>query len=117
MPPTIMSRGLVVPYTRTRRSIARSSASVPSRHTQFSAAFTTNIAESNFRYTHPKSDTSLAIAPNDRGLSLGHRARLCGAATIPHPRLKGLGRSSPFSHAPFEIFEVVVHLQARIRAR
>jgi hypothetical protein len=24
---------------------------VPSRHTQFSAAFTTNIAESNFRYT------------------------------------------------------------------
>jgi hypothetical protein len=27
------------------------SASVPSRHTQFSVAFTTNIAESNFRYT------------------------------------------------------------------
>jgi hypothetical protein len=25
---------------------------------------------------HPKSDTSLAIAPNDRGLSLGHRAPL-----------------------------------------
>src|ERR1035437_7383490 len=62
---------------------------------------------------HPKSDTSLAIEPNDRGLSLGHRARLCGAATIPHPRLKGLGRSSPFSHAPFEIFEVVVHLLKR----
>src|ERR1019366_9296026 len=53
MPPTIMSRGLIVPYTRTRRSIARSSASVPSRHTQFSVAFTTNIAESNFRYTQP----------------------------------------------------------------
>src|SRR5665213_4502997 len=33
------------------RSIARLSASVPSRHTQFWAAFTTNIAESNFRYT------------------------------------------------------------------
>src|SRR5664280_2295010 len=35
------------------------------------------------------------------------------AATIPHPRLKGLGRSSPFSHAPFDIFEVVVHLLKR----
>src|ERR1039458_8579341 len=33
-----------------RRSIARLSASVPSRHTQFSVDFTTNIAESNFRY-------------------------------------------------------------------
>jgi transposase InsO family protein len=30
------------------RAIERS---VPSNHTQFSAAFTTNIAESNFRYT------------------------------------------------------------------
>ena len=37
--------------SRDNRSIARLSASVPSRHTQFSAAFTTNIAESNFRYT------------------------------------------------------------------
>jgi hypothetical protein len=27
------------------------SASAPSRHTQFSVAFTTNIAEFNFRYT------------------------------------------------------------------
>ena len=36
-----------------RRSIARLSASVPSRHTQFSVAFTTNIAEFNFRYTQP----------------------------------------------------------------
>jgi hypothetical protein len=35
----------------TPRSIARLSASVPSRHTRFSVAFTTNIAESNFRYT------------------------------------------------------------------
>src|SRR5450830_1057967 len=51
MPPTIMNRGLIVPLTRTRRSIARLSASVPSRHTQFSVDFTTNIAESNFRYT------------------------------------------------------------------
>jgi 4-hydroxy-4-methyl-2-oxoglutarate aldolase len=29
------------------------SASVPSGHTRFWAAFTTNIAESNFRYTQP----------------------------------------------------------------
>jgi hypothetical protein len=34
-----------------RRSVARLSASVPSRHTQFSVAFTANIVESNFRYT------------------------------------------------------------------
>jgi hypothetical protein len=37
-----------------RRSIAQLSASVPSRHTRFSAVFTTNIAESNFRYTQPE---------------------------------------------------------------
>jgi hypothetical protein len=28
------------------------SVSAPSNHNQFSVAFTTNIAESNFRYTH-----------------------------------------------------------------
>jgi len=39
----------------TRRSIARLCASVLSRHTQFSVAFTTNIAESNFRHTQPLS--------------------------------------------------------------
>src|ERR1039457_4577724 len=54
MPPTIMNRGLIVPLTRTRRSIAQLSVSVPSRHTQFSVAFTTNIAESNFWYTQAK---------------------------------------------------------------
>jgi hypothetical protein len=41
------------------------SASVPSRHTQFSAAFITNIAESNFRYTqrrmqHRRENATLA---------------------------------------------------------
>jgi len=37
----------------TRRSIAQLSASAPSRHTLFPAAFTTSIAESNFRHTQP----------------------------------------------------------------
>jgi hypothetical protein len=38
-------------WTRTPRSIARFSVSAPSHQNPFSAAFTTNIAESNFRYT------------------------------------------------------------------
>src|SRR5450830_1270449 len=42
-----------------RRSIAQLSASVPSRHTRFSAVFTTNIAESNFRYTQPARSPNL----------------------------------------------------------
>ena len=32
--------------------MARSGVSAPSHHSRFSAAFTTNIAESSFRYTH-----------------------------------------------------------------
>jgi KUP system potassium uptake protein len=35
---------------------------VPSNHTQFSAAFTTNIAESNFRYTQPDIPAALQQA-------------------------------------------------------
>jgi hypothetical protein len=46
-----MRRGPIDLWTKTRQSIARLSASVPSRHTQFLVAFTTSIAESNFRYT------------------------------------------------------------------
>jgi hypothetical protein len=49
-----MSRGLIVPWTKTRRFIARLSASVPSRHIQFSVVFTINTAESDFRYTQPR---------------------------------------------------------------
>ena len=41
-----LSRGI-----NTLRSIARFSVSAPSHHNPFSAVFTTNIAESNFRYT------------------------------------------------------------------
>jgi hypothetical protein len=39
---------------------------VPSRHTQFSVAFTTNIAESNFRYTQDRRDWAALDHPDDR---------------------------------------------------
>jgi hypothetical protein len=39
------------------------SASVPSRHTEFSVDFTTNIVESNFRYTHVKRANFAVSAP------------------------------------------------------
>src|SRR5450830_1789111 len=70
MPPTIMNRGLIVPLTRTRRSVARLSASVPSRHTQFSVVFTTNIKESNFRYTQLTAPSSAGPGTLQRHESL-----------------------------------------------
>src|ERR1700704_583754 len=51
MPPIIMRRGLIDLSTRTPLSIARLSASAPSSHDLSLAAFTINIAESNFRQT------------------------------------------------------------------
>ncbi len=51
MPPTIMGRGLIDLWTRTPQFIVLFSASAPSHHSLSSVAFTTNIAESNFRYT------------------------------------------------------------------
>jgi hypothetical protein len=47
-----MSRGPIDLWTRTPRSIAPFSASAPSHHNLSSVDFITNIAESNFRYTH-----------------------------------------------------------------
>src|SRR2546430_6334947 len=52
MLPTIMSRGPIDLWTRTPRSIAPFSASAPSHHSLSSANFITNIAESDFWYTH-----------------------------------------------------------------
>src|SRR6266403_5618901 len=51
MPPIIMRRGLIDLSTRMPLSIARLSASAPSSHDLSLAAFTINIAESNFRHT------------------------------------------------------------------
>jgi hypothetical protein len=45
----------------------RLSASVPSRHTQFSVDFTTNIAESNFRYTQVIQTTQAFGSAKQRG--------------------------------------------------
>src|ERR1700722_20894055 len=51
MLPIIMCRGPIDLSTRTPLSIARLSASAPSSHDLSLAAFTINIAESNFRHT------------------------------------------------------------------
>ena len=44
-------------------------ASVPSNHNQFSVAFTTNIAESNFRYTQDQ-EPAVAVRQPDPALHL-----------------------------------------------
>jgi hypothetical protein len=46
----IMNRGLIA-LLKTLPSIGRSRASVPSSHDRYSVGFTTDIAESDFRYT------------------------------------------------------------------
>jgi hypothetical protein len=68
-----MRRGLIVPCTRTRRSIAQLSVSVPSNNIQFSVDFTTNIAESNFWYTQPQNNQ---LMPEHRILCLKPALRL-----------------------------------------
>jgi transposase InsO family protein len=64
MPPIIMISERTDLWPTTPRSIAQSSVSAPSHHARSSAAFTTNIAESNTRYTQPK-DHSRAADPGD----------------------------------------------------
>jgi hypothetical protein len=59
MLPTTMRRGPIDLSTRTPRSTARFSVSALSDHSPFSAAFTTNIAESDFRYTQPLPNQNL----------------------------------------------------------
>jgi len=51
MPRIIMNRGFIARWTRMPHSTGRLSASASSHHSLSLAAFITNIAESNFRYT------------------------------------------------------------------
>ena len=55
MPPIIMWRGPIDLWTRTPLSIAPLSASAPLSQDLSLAAFTINIAESNFRHTQAAS--------------------------------------------------------------
>src|SRR5262249_14888787 len=50
-PRIIINRGFIARWTRMPHSTGRLSASASSHHSLFSAAFITNIAESDFRYT------------------------------------------------------------------
>src|SRR6184192_3592748 len=50
MPRIIMNRGFIARWTRMPHSTGRLSASVSSHHSLSSAAFITNIAESDFRH-------------------------------------------------------------------
>src|SRR6266498_5555301 len=62
MPPIIMSREFIARSTKMPRSIGRLSASALSHHGLSSAVFITNIAESDFRYTHRSKMASEACA-------------------------------------------------------
>ncbi len=57
---TIMNRGPIALWTRTRPSIGRLRASAPSSHGRFSVDCTTNIAESDFRYTQANAEETFA---------------------------------------------------------
>src|SRR5437879_430109 len=54
MPRIIMNRGFIARWTRMPHSTGRLSASVSSHHSLSSAAFITNIAESDFRHAQAK---------------------------------------------------------------
>src|SRR5258707_7639392 len=60
MPPIIMCREPIDLGKRTPLSIARLSASAPSSHDLSLAAFTINIAESNFRHTQVRAFNTLS---------------------------------------------------------
>src|SRR5256886_8702921 len=61
MPRIIMNRGFIARWTRMPHSIGRLSISVSSHHSLSSAAFTTNIAESDFRHAQRQ-----VMAANDK---------------------------------------------------
>src|SRR5215471_15908034 len=63
MPRIIMNRAFIARWTKMPHSIGRLSTSASSHHSLRSAAFITNIAESDFRHAHPASTF-------DRGLIL-----------------------------------------------
>jgi hypothetical protein len=69
MPLIIMDREFIARWTRMPRSIARLSASAPSRPSLSSAAFITNIAESDFRHTQ---DSNPCFAVRGRSESWLH---------------------------------------------
>src|SRR5213595_3613313 len=54
MPRIIMNRGFIARWTRMPHSTGRLSASVSSHHSLSSAAFITNIAESDFRHAQAR---------------------------------------------------------------
>src|SRR5262245_56870517 len=60
MPRIIMDRAFIARWTRMPHSIGRLSASASSHHSLSSAAFITNIAESDFRHAQP-----LSFAPGE----------------------------------------------------
>ena len=62
---------------------------MPSRPTQFSVAFTTNIAEFNFRYTHEVGSRGEHDPILDRDLFEAVQAKLAANATARQVQLKG----------------------------
>ena len=57
-----------------------------SRHTPFSVAFTTNIAESNIRYTHVYADSAYRSAETEaKHDERGFRSRIHSRASRNHP--------------------------------
>src|SRR6266403_2343941 len=81
MPPIIMRRGLIDLSTRTPLSIARLSASAPSSHDLSLAAFTINIAESNFRHCVQQRQ------PDDEAADDEQRRTECSRVEHAHSRL------------------------------
>src|SRR5262245_52854306 len=92
MPRIIMNRGFIARWTRMPHSTGRLSASASSHHSLSSAAFITNIAESDFR--HAQGLIAVLINPNNppsveegravesAAAALGQRLLLLQASTL-----------------------------------
>src|SRR5262249_49495502 len=84
MPRITMNRGFIARWTRMPHSTGRLSASATSHHSLSSAAFITNIAESDFRHAQAElAATDRGRAITDRGTNASSRRRFTWERSVP----------------------------------
>src|SRR6266478_679525 len=96
MPRIIMNRAFIARWTRMPHSTGRLSASASSHHSLSSAAFITNIAESDFRHAQGIERVEVLLEP-----MVGRHAGVDGAADrLRGPLLHGRTSDADLSRSP-----------------